>query len=89
MRDSETLGYTTYSTSDSFKLYLQLSGANPMDILYLAGWAGDNGQSQMLKHIGRQGIGSPEMVKQPEVAVRTAMHFLNQRDEKVVQLYKS
>jgi integrase len=89
MCDSETRGYTTYSTRHSFKLYLQLSGANPMDILYLAGWAGDNGQSQMLKHYGRQGIGSPEMVKRLEVAVWTAMHFLNERDEKVVQLYKS
>ena len=83
MCDSDTQGYTTYSTRHSFKLYLQLSGANPMDILYLAGWAGDNGQSQMLKHYGRQGIGS-EMVKRLEVAVRTAMHFLNQRDERVV-----
>ena len=89
MCDPEAQGYTTYSTRHSFKLYLQLSGANPMDILYLAGWAGDNGQSQMLKHYGRQGIGSPEMVKRLDVAVRTAMHFLNQRDGKVVQLYKS
>ena len=89
MCDPEAQGYTTYSTRHSFKLYLQLSGANPMDILYLAGWAGDNGQSQMLKHYGRQGIGSPEMVKRLDVAVRAAMHFLNQRDGKVVQLYKS
>ena len=89
MCDSNTQGYTTYSTRHSFKLYLQLSGANPMDILFLAGWAGDNGRSQILKHYGRQGIGSPEMVKRLDVAVRTAMHFLNQRDGKVVQLYKS
>jgi integrase len=89
MCDSKTQGYTTYSTRHSFKLYLQLSGANPMDILYLAGWAGDNGQSQMLKHFGRQGIGSPEMVKRLEVAVRSAMHFLSEHDEKVVQLYRS
>ena len=89
MCDSNTQGYTTYSTSHSFKLYLQLSGANPMDILFLAGWAGDNGRSQILKHYGRQGIGSPEMVKRLDVAVRTAMRFLNQRDGKVVQLYKS
>ena len=87
--DSKAQGYTTYSTRHSFKLYLQLSGANPMDILYLAGWAGDNGQSQMLKHYGRQRIGSPEMMKRLEVVVWTAMHFLNSRDEKVVQLYKS
>ena len=87
--DSKAQGYTTYCTRHSFKLYLQLSGANPMDILYLAGWAGDNDQSQMLKHYGRQGIGSPEMMKRLEVVVWTAMHFLNARDEKVVQLYKS
>ena len=86
--DSETQGYTTYSKRHSFKLYLQLSGANPMDILYLAGWAGDNGQSQMLKHYRRQGIGSPDMVKRLEVAVRSAMHFLAEGDGKVVQLYK-
>ena len=76
MCDSNTQGYTRYGTRHSFKLYLQLSGANPMDILFLAGWAGDNGRSQMLKHYGRQGIGSPEMIKQLEVAVRSAMHFL-------------
>ena len=86
MCDSDTQGYTTYSTRHSFKLYLQLSGANPMDILYLAGWAGDNGQSQMLKHYGRQGTGSPEMMKRLEVVVWTAMHFLNARDKKVVQV---
>ena len=87
--DSKTRGYTTYCTRHSFKLYLQLSGANPVDILYLAGWAGDNDQSQMLKHYGRQWIGSPEMVKRLGVAVRSAMHFLNECDEKFVQLYKS
>jgi len=43
----------------------------------------------MLKHYGRQGIGSPEMVKRLEVAVRSAMHFLDEGDGKVVQLYKS
>ena len=86
--DDAGIGLTTYSTRHSFKLYLQLSGANPMDILYLAGWAGNDGQSQMLKHYGRQGIGSPEMVKRLEIAVRNAMHFLNGDDEKVVQLYK-
>jgi len=89
MCDVEEKGYTTYSSRHSFKYYLQLSGVDPMDILYLAGWAGDNGQSQMLKHYGRQGIGSPEMVKRLEIAVRTAMHFLNESNEKVVQLYKS
>ena len=88
MCDSEAQGYTTYSTRQ-LQAHLQLSGANPMDILYLAGWAGDNGHSQMLKHYGRQGIGAPEMVKRLDVAVRTAMRFLNQRDGKVVQLYKS
>ncbi len=55
--DDEDLGMTTYSTRHSFKLYLQLAGTNPMDILYLAGWAGNDDQSQMLKHYGRQGIG--------------------------------
>ena len=60
-----------------------------MDIIYLARWAGDNGQSQMLKHYGRQGIGSPEMVKHLVVAVRTAMCFPNQRDGKIIQPYKS
>ncbi len=63
MCDPDREGYTTYSSRHSFKYYLQLAGVDPMDILYLAGWAGDNGQSQMLKHCGRQGIGSPEMVK--------------------------
>ena len=50
MCDVEKKVYTTYSSRHSFKYYLQLSGVDPMDILYLAGWAGDNGQSQMLKH---------------------------------------
>ena len=87
--DDAGLGLTTYSTRHGFKFYLQLSGANPTDILYLAGWTGTDGQSQMLKHYGRQGIGSPEMVKRLEIAVRNAMYFLNRDDEKVVQLYKS
>ena len=89
MCDPDREGYTTYSSRHSFKYYLQLAGVDPMDILYLAGWAGDNGQSQMLKHYGRQGIGSPEMVKRLEVAVVRAMHFLNESDQKVIRLYKS
>ena len=89
MCDVGEKGYTTYSSRHSFKYYLQLSGVDPMDILYLAGWAGDNGQSQMLKHYGRQGIGSPEMVKRLKIAVHTAMHFLNESDEKVVQHHRS
>ena len=87
--DDEGLGLTTYSTRHSFKLYLQLSGTNPMDILYLAGWAGNDDQSQMLKHYGRQGIGSTEMVKRLEMAVRNAMHFLNEKNDKVVELFKT
>lgn len=74
--DSSGLGYTSYSTRHSFKLYLHLAGANPMDILYLAGWAGDNEQSHMLKHYGRQGIGSPAMVKQLYNTAHKAMYFL-------------
>ena len=89
MCDAQGKGYTTYSSRHSFKYYLQLSGIDPMDILYLAGWAGDNGQSQTLKHYGRQGIGSPEMVKRLKIAVHTAMHFLNESDEKVVQHHRS
>jgi integrase len=87
--DNESLGLTTYCTRHSFKLYLQLSGANHMDILYLAGWAGNDGQSQMLKHYGRQGIGSPEMVKRLEIAVHNAMHFLDAHNHNVVKLLKS
>ena len=89
MCDSEGQGYTTYSARHSFKLYLQIAGINHLDILFLAGWAGNNIPSDMLKHFGRQGIGSPEMIKRLEISVRSAMHFLNERDEKVVQLYKS
>lgn len=89
MCDSEGQGYTTYSTRHSFKLYLQIAGINHLDILFLAGWAGNNIPSDMLKHNGRHGIGSPEMVKRLEVAVRTAMCFLNQRDGKIIQPYKS
>ncbi len=89
MCDSEAQAYTTYSTRHSFKLYLQIAGVNHLDIVLLAGWTGNNIPSEMLKHFGRQGIESPEMIKRLEGAVRSAMHFLNERDEKVVQLYKS
>ena len=75
MCDVEEKGYTTYSSRHSFKYYLQLSGVDPMDILYLAGWAGDNRQSQMLKHYGRQGIGSPEMVERLTNTVAIALAF--------------
>jgi len=87
--DPNRVGYTTYCTRHSFKLYLHAADAKSMDILYLAGWAGDNGQSQMLKHYGRQGIGSTEMVKRLEMAVSKAMGFLNENNEKVIQLYKA
>ena len=83
MCDSETQGYTTYSTRHSFKLYLQIAGVNHLDILLLAGWAGYNIPAEMLKHYGRQVIGSPEMIKRLDAAVHSAMHFLNERDEKV------
>ena len=86
MCDSEAQGYTTYSTRHSFKLYLQIAGVNHLDILLLAGLPGNNIPPRMLKHYGRQGIGSPETIKRLEVAVRSAMHFLNEREEKVVQL---
>ena len=86
MCDSEAQGYTTYSTRHSFKLYLQIAGVNHLDILLLAGLPGNNIPPRILEHCGRQGIGSPEMIKRLEVAVCSAMHFLNERDEKVVQL---
>ena len=43
---------------------------------------------QRSNRFGRQGIGSPEMVKRLEMAVRIAMHFLDESRENVVQLYK-
>jgi integrase len=84
MCDSDTQGYTTYSTRHSFKLYLQIAGVNHLDILLLAGRAGNNIPAEMLKHYGRQVIGSPEMIKRLDAAVHSAMHFLNEQDEKVV-----
>ena len=84
MCDSDTQGYTTYSTRHSFKLYLQIAGVNHLDSVLLAGWTGNNIPSEMLEHYGRLRIESPEMIKRLEAAVHSAMHFLNERDKKVV-----
>jgi len=79
-------GYTTYCTRHSFTLYLKMARTDSNDLLYLCGWSGNSGQSKMLKHYGRQGIGNPQMVAQLAQSVRKALFFLDDPADNVTAL---
>lgn len=84
--DTQQQGFTTYSTRHSFRFYLHSVDTNPIDILYLKGFAGN---SHLHKSYGLEGIGSADMVKSLETTASRAMNFLNQDDQTMVQLCNS
>ena len=75
--DSEDRGYTSYCLRHSFKHYLHECGADPMDVLYLAGWYGeDDAKARQMKNYARSGLETPEMLIRFNRTVVTALSFL-------------
>ena len=75
--DSEDRGYTSYCLRHSFKHYLHECGADPMDVLYLAGWYGeDDAKARQMKNYARSGLETPEMLIRFNRSVVTALSFL-------------
>ena len=76
--DENNRGYTSYCLRHSFKHYLHESGAEPMDVLYLAGWLGtDDSMAKQMKAYARSGLEAPEMLFRFQTAVIRAMSFLD------------
>jgi len=61
----------------SFKHYLHAHDANGMDVLYLAGWYGDDDKkARQMKDYARSGLETPEILIRLERAVKRAVGFL-------------
>lgn len=75
--DDEEHHYTSYCLRHSFKHYLHAHDANGMDVLYLAGWYGDDDKkARIMKDYARSGLETPEILIRLERAVKRAVGFL-------------
>lgn len=77
--DSDGRGYSSYCLRHSFKHYLHECGADPLDVLYLAGWYGaDDAKARQMKNYARSGLETPEMLIRFNRTVLTALAFLEE-----------